>query len=394
MSAPSPDRSVRRKARREGIGKISAPFVRDTGVIIEKFVEAVKDLFQYCYTDPDLYQDIQKMDDDELFSSLSEYLEEIKFGVFEALSDNLDKISLKFLQVCDKQENFNKYLKVLKDRWRNSSSMNSLHRHDNRHIRSAKQYVNKLAASDMAKNKSPRRKSPIKPQNHTSDYLSNQKLGGSRPSTARHHHTQSVSSVNDMPLNDSRGGSRQGTLHSSRMPQTPAREFYSARKTGSAVAQPESPVRRPSARKRSTYSPVKGEGSPLRQSRREGSRERTPEMTPKNERMIEKSTDHGTFRRDLLDPKLNPRIKCIWPADQNRAFLGLELGKIVEIIPESDKAPQQKTVVFSGTHTIYDLVMDCRDRLLFFDASFVLRMISYNSSKTVEVCQGEYWGKV
>ena len=48
--------------------------------------------------------------------------------------------------------------------------------------------------------------------------------------------------------------------------------------------------------------------------------------------------------------------------------------------------------MYSGTHTIYDLVMDCKERLLFFDASFVLRMISYNSSKTEEICQGEYWG--
>lgn len=389
MSAQSPDRSRKGKARRDGIGKISAPFVKDTGVIIEKFVEAVKDLFQYCYTDADLYQEIHKMEDDELFASLSEYLEEIKFGVFEALSDNLDKISLKFLQLCDKQENFNKYLKVLKDRWKNSSSMNSLHRHDNRHIRSAKQYVNKLAASDAAKSKSPRIKSPIKPQLHNSDYETINKVAGSRPSTSRQYQTQSVSSIQDMPLNESRGASRPDNQNT-RISQTPAREFYSANKSVSSVGHPESP-RRPSATKRSTYSAVKG-GSPLKSARKTGSRERTPEIRAKEDKMVVKSTDHGTFSRDLLDPQLNPRIKCIWPADQNRAFLGLELGKIVEIIPERNKTPQQKSVVFSGTHTIYDLVMDCKDRLLFFDASFVLRMISYNSSKTVEVCQGEYWG--
>ena len=78
--------------------------------------------------------------------------------------------------------------------------------------------------------------------------------------------------------------------------------------------------------------------------------------------------------------------------DLNRAFLGLELGKIVEIAPEVGKQPQEKQVVFSGTHTIYDLAMDCKDRLFFFDASFNLRMISYNSEEVTDICQGEYWG--
>lgn len=86
-------------------------------------------------------------------------------------------------------------------------------------------------------------------------------------------------------------------------------------------------------------------------------------------------------------------IKCIWPVDSNRAFLGLELGKIVEIAPESGKKPLEKKVVFSGTHTIYDLAVDCKERLFFFDASFNLRMISYNSENITDVCQGEYWGK-
>lgn len=44
------------------------------------------------------------MRDDELFANLSEYLEEIKFAIFDALSQNLDKISLKFLQMCNKEE--------------------------------------------------------------------------------------------------------------------------------------------------------------------------------------------------------------------------------------------------------------------------------------------------
>lgn len=74
-------------------------------------------------------------------------------------------------------------------------------------------------------------------------------------------------------------------------------------------------------------------------------------------------------------------------------FLGLELGKIVEINTIAGKSPES-FVVFSGSHTVYDLVADCRDRLIFFDASFTLRSISPGASKTEEVCQGEYWGKV
>ena len=123
MATKSPERSPKTKARQEGFGRISAPFVKDTGIIIEKFVDAVKDLFQFCYTEKELYGDIHRMTEEELFASLSEYLEDIKFGIFDALSQNLDKLSLKFLQVCDKQEKFDKYLKTLKDKWKASSSM-------------------------------------------------------------------------------------------------------------------------------------------------------------------------------------------------------------------------------------------------------------------------------
>lgn len=72
--------------------------------------------------------------------------------------------------------------------------------------------------------------------------------------------------------------------------------------------------------------------------------------------------------------------------------MGIELGKIVEICTDQKSSHQASTLVYSGSHTIYDLVLDCKERLLFFDASFVLRSISYSSTKTEEICQGEYWG--
>lgn len=152
------------------VGKLSGPFVKDTSIIIEKFVESVKDLFQYCYTDKDLYADIHRMSDEELFANLSEYLEEIKFSIFEALSQNLDKLSMKFLQLCDSQEKFNKYLRVLKEKWRKSSAgFKSTHRHDDRYIKSAKEYINRLADEFESTSKK-RSRSPIKPQFHMSEF--------------------------------------------------------------------------------------------------------------------------------------------------------------------------------------------------------------------------------
>lgn len=287
----------RRHDRRDSIGKISAPFVKDTSVIVEKFVDAVKDLFQYCYTDDELYSDIRKMDDQEMFASLSEYLEDIKFGIFEALSDNLDKISMKFLQLCDKQDNFDKYLKVLKERWRNSSSMHSLNRHDDKHIRSAKQYINKLAANEAAKSKSPRRKSPIKPQVHNSEYSSVSRTDTSKPNTTRNYQSQSVTSVQDMPLNESRSRNQLGSNHQ-RMIQTPARELYSSKNSVQSVVHPESP-RRSSARKASSTYSGRKIASPARRS---PSKERSVDLA--DEKMIVKRTDYGTFNRDILDPKL------------------------------------------------------------------------------------------
>ncbi len=87
-------------------------------------------------------------------------------------------------------------------------------------------------------------------------------------------------------------------------------------------------------------------------------------------------------------------IKSICATDSNRMFLGLEMGKIVEVITETSTTPKVTSLIYSGTHTVYDLVMDSLDRIFFFDGSYTLRMISYNSTKTEEVCQGEYWGRL
>lgn len=87
-------------------------------------------------------------------------------------------------------------------------------------------------------------------------------------------------------------------------------------------------------------------------------------------------------------------IKCIWPVDHNRAFLGVELGKIVEIATEAKSNQQASTLIYSGSHTVYDLVLDCKERILFFDASFALRAIGFASNKTEQICQGEYWGSL
>lgn len=109
------------------------------------------------------------------------------------------------------------------------------------------------------------------------------------------------------------------------------------------------------------------------------------------DRLIELREDHPNFVRDVIDPYTGLLIKCICPTDHNRMFLGLEMGKIVEIIPETERTTKVTSLVYSGTHTIYDLVIDQLDRLYFFDGSYTLRMISYNASKTEEICTGEFW---
>jgi hypothetical protein len=87
-------------------------------------------------------------------------------------------------------------------------------------------------------------------------------------------------------------------------------------------------------------------------------------------------------------------VKCLCPTDTNRVLLGLEMGKIIEVIPETDKAAKVTSLIYSGSHTIYDLVIDHQDRLFFFDGSYSLRMISYDSDKTEEISHGEYWGRL
>jgi len=39
------------------------------------------------------------------------------------------------------------------------------------------------------------------------------------------------------------------------------------------------------------------------------------------------------------------------------------------------------------------LAIDQHNRLFFFDGSYNLRMLTYNSIKSEDICQGELWGK-
>jgi hypothetical protein len=125
--------------------KISAPFLRDTATILEKFMESVNDLYTHVYTEQELYQEVHRLSEEQLFANLSEYLEDIKGAIFDSLSKNLDNLSMKFLHICDRKEVFDKYTKVLKDKWRNSSSLRPLSKHDDRMMKSAKDYINKLS---------------------------------------------------------------------------------------------------------------------------------------------------------------------------------------------------------------------------------------------------------
>jgi hypothetical protein len=282
MSA-SPARSPIKKQKSEGFGKVSGPFVRDTSMIIEKFVESVKDLFQHCYTDKDLYSEIHKMSEDELFANLSEYLEDIKFAIFEALSENLDKISLKFLQICDKQEKFNKYLRVLKDKWRNSSSsLKGHHRHDDKYIRSAKDFVNKLADQDLeAQRSKSRRGSRIKPQTHFSDFDAVNRWNGAAGTSAksaaknRPQAAQPFSTLQDMPLT----GAKPEKTASSKTPQKSSH----ASRTGQSPTRP------------LTNSPGKGYSS----KNRPGTGQHSDDAVT---RLIEKREEHAAFTRDIIDP--------------------------------------------------------------------------------------------
>lgn len=185
-----------KKSRSSAIGAVSGPFIRDTGLVIEKFVEAVKDLFTHAYTEKSLYGEIHEMSDAELFANLTEYLEDVKFSVYDSLAKNLDKISLKFLQVCDRNEGFEKYLKVLKEKWRVSSGHQSVHRHDDRHIRSAKEFVNKLSHEDGAQTRSrSKNKRSIVPQVHLSEFdlASDDRRNGK-------HLNEAYTKTGDMPI--------------------------------------------------------------------------------------------------------------------------------------------------------------------------------------------------
>jgi|JI10StandDraft_1071094.scaffolds.fasta_scaffold142857_1 hypothetical protein len=168
------------------LNKISAPFLRDTATILEKFMESVSDLYTHVYTEQELYQEIQRMSEEQLFASLSEYLEDIKGAIFESLTKNLESLSVKFLHICDRKEAFDKYTKVLKDKWRNSSSHRVISSHDDRMMKSAKDYVNKLSTdakfSDSALKTRLERSGPL-PMIHSSQFAEINERSPSRKRT-------------------------------------------------------------------------------------------------------------------------------------------------------------------------------------------------------------------
>ena len=280
------------RSRAETIGKVSAPFIKDTSVIIEKFVEAVKDLFQYCYTDKDLYHDIHNMSDQELFANLTEYLEEIKFTIYDALSENLDKISLKFLQLCDKQEKFNRYLKVLKEKWKNSGSgLNTQGRHDDRYIRSAKDYVNKLADDEFSRSRS-RNRSPIKPQIHRSEFLEEATKRARRTGDPRG--TRNYSSTQDIPL------------ASTKLSKTPSKQTVSNGTNALPASDIVSPERPSSSRRQLqdyasadvSQSKSKNRATTAKKATAAGNSGAIEEV----EKLVLAKEEHPNFIREIIDP--------------------------------------------------------------------------------------------
>lgn len=293
----SPSRSPVKSKKNEGFGRISAPFVKDTAVIVEKFVESVKDLFHYCYTDKDLYNDIHRMNEDELFANLSEYLEDIKFAMFEALSENLDKISLKFLQICDKPEKFNKYLKVLKDKWKGSSTaLKGHHRHDDKYIRSAKDFVNKLADGEIDSRRS-RKSSRIRPQTHVSEFQSINRTG--TPSKSSHRATQQQPAYHDMPI----VANQFSTSRSQRAPAQSSRSIRQPQSPSRTLQQSQDP-------QQPTRSPSKGISPGKRAPRAQA----PPQPTDGIARLIEKREEHASFTRDIINPHTgrNPSLTSVY----------------------------------------------------------------------------------
>lgn len=86
------------------------------------------------------------------------------------------------------------------------------------------------------------------------------------------------------------------------------------------------------------------------------------------------------------------KVRALLPRGKDRAFFGLELGKIVEFESETKFTDKLAKLVYSGTHTVWDMALDAQDRLFFFDASYVLKMLTFGCDKSVEICKGELWG--
>ena len=65
----------------------------------------------------------------------------------------------------------------------------------------------------------------------------------------------------------------------------------------------------------------------------------------------------------------------------------------MEIVTETKSAEKMTKLIYSGTHSIRDIAVDVQQRLFFFDGSYGLKMIRFNSEKSEDICSGELWGK-
>jgi hypothetical protein len=267
---------------------MSAPFLRDTGVIIDQFVVAVRDLFSHAYTDKDLYGKVKAMPEEELFADLKDYLEEVKFGIYEALGKNLDKLSLKFLQTCKNKSEFDGYLKSLKDRWKNSSSTNSTQRFENKSLYDAKKLIDRIAAAENARSKSPSQLARNKIGAQVSDFNS----ANSPHKSPRGKPMQglSVSTIQDMPLNDSKMNT--GTL-GTRISARPALQTLQ-----------ETPRKSSPRRRTPSPSPVKKTSSPLKN----GTKKSADNAGADHPQPIVTVANEKAYNLEQIDPLISRRI--------------------------------------------------------------------------------------
>lgn len=301
MSSNSP--VLHSKNTKESISKISGPFLQDTAIIIEKFVEAVKDLFHMCYKEPELYKQIKAMPDEEMFSSLTEYLEDVKSGIYEALSDNLDKMSLKFLSICDNQKDFNKYLKHLKEKWKETASMAKKHKHPDRKIREAKEILDKLASSNSNRLKSLSKRVQTPQRSEFISDTASKSSSGTKITSLKRNLLPSEGYFQEMPISESKGGQYRNN-------QTPTKDNINPKKTSYSMKETLSSKQDVSSPSNLALSPKINDSETGEYFQQES-----------REKLVIKKTEHLQFTLEQLDTAIirkhhSPSPKQVYLADQ------------------------------------------------------------------------------